>query len=84
MRPATRAGPPASGRSRFMNWTVIRHVPPVLVVLLREIPSDATDVEAYRESDCGDEIRLELLGPSGFLDRASDSKPGLAHFRGWR
>jgi hypothetical protein len=45
-----------------MNWTLIRHVPPVLMVLPWEMPSQAADVELYGESDCGEEMRLELPG----------------------
>jgi hypothetical protein len=37
------------------------------MVLPWEMPSDVTDVELYGESDCGEEMRLQLLGPAGAL-----------------
>jgi hypothetical protein len=44
-----------------MNLTLIRHVPPILMLLPGGMLSDATDVELYGESGCGEEIHLELL-----------------------
>jgi hypothetical protein len=67
-----------------MSWTLIRHVPSVLMVLPWEMPSDATDVELYGESDCGEEIHLELLDPAGAHEgpgRKSRSMPQLAAWR---
>jgi hypothetical protein len=37
------------------------------MVLPWEMPSGATDVGLYGESDSGEEMRLELLGPAGTL-----------------
>jgi hypothetical protein len=68
-----------------MNWTLIRHVPPALIVLPGEMPSDATDVEPYAERVCGEEIDLELLGsvrsPRGLLPSVRPSATELADWR---
>jgi len=50
-----------------MSWTLIGHIPPVLMVLPGGMPSDAADVELYDKSDCGEEMRLKLLGPARAL-----------------
>jgi hypothetical protein len=56
------------GAGRFMRWTLIRHVPPVLMVLPRGMPNDATDVKLYGESGYGEEMRLEVLARAGALE----------------
>jgi hypothetical protein len=54
------------------------------MILPWEMPSDATDVELYGESDCGEGIRLELLGPAEAHD-GPGRKSRLCYKRGaWR
>ena len=72
------------GAVHAMNWTLIRHVPRVMMVLPWEMPSDATDVELYGESDCGEEIRLELLGPAGTHEVPGRKSRLCYKLGGWR
>jgi hypothetical protein len=67
-----------------MDCTLIRHVPAVMMVLPWEMPSDATDVELFDDSDCGEEIRLELLGPAGAREGPGRESRLCDKLGGWR